>query len=416
VYADFIEDRLAQNSEYIALLKKGIQNFTPDWIESNFRQKIKYEELKPVDDFFQNLFQEYDDNERLFIYKSLYSQAGFENAIKNLEFFVNGLKIEIKAETYNYGAYMLLNKVNETEYTYWTSVFDYGSDNWNLKLAGIGEDSYNHLLYNPHISPYSTPYTWYISPWIDFADISLADLIGDLPNKYVKFGESPYIDSVIQNNDQFEFIYIDEYNTQRQITHVFNASASSPVQLDSLTQYWQLRQDSSGHWILQTNMDHSPAFTLVSFKYHDTSQSMTFSRYRNSDLGKNFFKITGDATALKSQIAFISNTLYAFKCNPCLQLLNAYSGGTYYVPPRSGDSGAASATPYYKISVSTTGEIFKDNELFQTRFKYLVQELLFYYGTPEINFYITYEVNAVNDEIHQVNVNSRNYNWFDIVE
>lgn len=394
MYSDFIEDRLAQNSEYIALLKKGIQNFEPDWLESNFRQKLKYETLRPVDQFFDNLYFDYDDNEKLFIYKSTYSQAGFKESLKNLEKFAPGLKVDIQEGTFAYASYMMFDR--NSDGTLQCNTLPQ-AQSYEIKLKNTEDQSFH-----------SMPYNWSSEPWTEYpsADLSIRLLPSDSSKYCLFFGDSPYINSVLNDGDQYELVY-SERGVNYTCLKVFNADASSSVILDSS---WSLIKDqTTGFWYFQlTPGSYSvSSYRIISFKSRTNTSSLTFSITSDSTKA---LKVTG--ALITSQTAFKKNGKYALKCNPVLKYIRNQSDFGYY-PTQSGQD-MPIAIPAYNITVSTTGEIFKDYELFQSRFEYLVQELLFYYGEPIFNFYITFEVNAVNAEKHHLNINSRIYRFANI--
>jgi len=88
MYSGFIEDNLANASYPIKLFKLLLDKYEPDWNKDYEISKAK-DLYKIIDNFFSINYHNYDDDELLFIYKSVYSLAGFEESLKLVGEYLN---------------------------------------------------------------------------------------------------------------------------------------------------------------------------------------------------------------------------------------------------------------------------------------------------------------------------------------
>lgn len=400
MYSDFIEDRLAQNSEYIALLKKGIQDFEPDWLESNFRQKLKYETLRPVDQFFDNLYFDYDDNEKLFIYKSTYSQAGFKESLKNLEKFAPGLKVDITTFNVNYTPYLNFTKQGDGSYKSEASNSSYYS------LSGF---QFSDPFSGQSVLVTTSPYTINLASWTSIdATLTRRDFVYSSSStfKNILFNDSPYITGYVSPGEQVKLTGTSQGNPYEVVLKLPNSLSSGSQPTPLLDSVWFIYRDDTASE--QTGTECWMLLLANSYSYIQPTAAFSRPVSPNITVTKNQKSIvlTGDT----EKYVFSTSDGYCFSFNPLL----IYQDGGTNSPILFPGQDSATATPAYNITVSTTGEIFKDYELFQARFDYLVKELLFYYGEPITTYYITFEVNAVNAEKHHLNINSRIYRFANI--
>lgn len=99
MYSGFIEDNLAEASYPIKLFKLLLDKYEPDW-DSDYKISKSADLYKIIDNFFSINYHNYDDDELLFIYKSVYSIAGFEDSLKLVGKFLN-FEINISHDSEN---------------------------------------------------------------------------------------------------------------------------------------------------------------------------------------------------------------------------------------------------------------------------------------------------------------------------
>lgn len=400
MYADFIEDRLAENSEYIRLLKLGIKLFQPEWLESNFRQLIKRENYQIIDSFFDNLKEEISDEEKLFIYKSVYAQAGFRESLLTLGNFIDGLEIKISdldeenSDPKRKGvAYrdLLEFKWDENNKRYVADIHQFEES--TVQLFYVKDQKYDNVGWITQVHRILS----LTSPTVK-ANVVITKEMRD--NKTVLlFNGSPYLNTIIPTNSNCTF-YDSAHNPLLQITKIWTDESS--IKLDQVASDYLV---DDMYYVVWDDPNNIP----VSLEYVDAKD--IFIAFMTAD-NKNlcFQPYTKDNNLKSHEIAIENTKKVGFDFFPYVK--DGYVEPYEEFPPLN-----TNKIFTYNIEVRTNKDIFKDYDLMQSQIENLVRELLFYKDTVDIGYpKLTFDTFIVNKITNTLDVLPKIFRFFVITE
>ncbi|MCQ2209229.1 MAG: hypothetical protein MJZ34_02945 [Paludibacteraceae bacterium] len=401
MYADFIEDRLAENSEYIRLLKLGIKLFQPEWLESNFRQLIKRENYQIIDSFFDNLKEEISDEEKLFIYKSVYAQAGFRESLLTLGNFIDGLEIKISdldddtddANPKRKGvAYrdLLEFKWDENNKRYVADISEFGQF-LVIKYSYVKDAVYTDMK-NLRVD---ATVLCALTKANSVTDVVITTESRD-DKTVLLFNGSPYLNTVVPTNSNCEF-----YLNNQMIEHI-----------DDLWEKCEfVKKDEVASSYLGEDMYYAiwdrPIPTLI--KYVDAKDIFKLELDKVSRSKLYIYPYDNNYNNLKShEIAIENSENVGFDFFPYIQ--DGNTGKEF--PPLN-----TNKIFTYNIEVRTNKDIFKDYDLMQSQIENLVRELLFYKDTVDIGYpKLTFDTFIVNKITNTLDVLPKIFRFFVITE